>query len=361
MTSTPSALEAGRTGRKRSPASAPAPDERVAKRNLIAQTLSRPEVGAAIGALTVFVFFAVVAPPFTTTAGISTVLYGASTIGIMVVGVSLLMIGGEFDLSTGVAVISSALMASLFSWYFATNVWVGVGVALIASLSIGAINGLIFIKTKLPSFIVTLAMFLMLTGLNLALTRIIGGQVATPSISTMDGWESAQAIFASSISIFGVNFRITIFYWILLVALASFILLRTRIGNWIFAVGGDANAARAVGVPVTATKIGLFMGVGLCAWVLGMHQLFAFNTVQSGEGIGNEFLYIIGAVIGGCLLTGGYGSAIGGALGALIFGMASRGIIYAEWNPDWFRFFLGLMLLLATIVNLVVRRRFEKR
>lgn len=335
-------------------------DERVSTKGRLAQLMSRPEVGAAIGALAVFLFFTAVAPPFTTAAGISTVLYGASTIGIMVVGVSLLMIGGEFDLSTGVAVVSSALMASLFSWHFATNVWVGVAIALIASLSIGLINGLIFIKTKLPSFVVTLAMFLMLTGLNLALTRIIGGTVATPSISNMDGFESARSIFASSFSIFGLNIRITIVYWIVLVAIATFILLRTKVGNWIFAVGGDPNAARAVGVPVTATKIGLFMGVGFCAWVLGMHQLFAFNSVQSGEGIGNEFLYIIGAVIGGCLLTGGYGSAIGGALGALIFGMASRGIIYAEWNPDWFRFFLGLMLLLATIVNLVVRRRFEK-
>ena len=117
----------------------------------------------------------------------------------------------------------------------------------------------------------------------------------------------------------------------------------------------------AVGVPVAKTKIGLFMGVGLCGWLLGMHNLFAFDSVQSGEGVGNEFLYIIGAVIGGCLLTGGFGSAIGGALGALIFGIASRGIVYAEWNPDWFKFFLGLMLLLATIVNMYVRKRVERK
>jgi simple sugar transport system permease protein len=241
------------------------------------------------------------------------------------------------------------------------NVWVGVVLALVVSLGIGFINGWIQSRTKLPSFIVTLATFLMLTGLNLALTRAIGGAVSSPSISRMDGFSAAKAIFASSVSIAGVEVKITVFYWIVLVLIASWILLRTRVGNWIFSVGGDANAARAVGVPVTRTKIGLFMGVGFCGWLLGMHNLFAFDAVQSGEGVGNEFLYIIAAVIGGCLLTGGYGSAIGGAIGAFIFGMANKGIVYAQWNPDWFKFFLGLMLLMATIVNLIVKNRAERK
>jgi simple sugar transport system permease protein len=334
-------------------------DERVAKRNPFQKLLARPEVGALVGAIVLFVFFASVSQTFIQPNAFATVLYGSSTIGIMAVGVSLLMIGGEFDLSTGVAVISSALTASLFSWYFSTNVWVGVLLALAVSLSIGFINGWILIKTKLPSFIVTLATFLMLTGLNLGLTRLIGGSVSSPSISSMDGFDSARAIFASSVNIGGVEVNNTVFIWILMVALASWVLLRTQVGNWIFAAGGDANAARAVGVPVTRTKIGLFMAVGLCGWILGMHNLFAFDAVQSGEGVGNEFLYIIAAVIGGCLLTGGYGSAVGGAIGAFIFGMANKGIVYAQWNPDWFKFFLGLMLLLATIVNLIVKRRAE--
>lgn len=332
-------------------------DERVGRRNPLQKLLGRPEVGALVGAIVLFIFFAAVSQTFTQPNAFATVLYGSSTIGIMAVGVSLLMIGGEFDLSTGVAVISSALTASMFSWYFSMNVWVGVILALVVSLSIGFINGWILMKTKLPSFIVTLATFLMLTGLNLGLTRMIGGGVSSPSISTMDGYESAQAIFSSSVNIGGVEVKNTVFIWIALVAIASWVLLRTKVGNWIFAVGGDANAARAVGVPVKATKIGLFMAVGFCGWILGMHNLFAFDAVQSGEGVGNEFLYIIAAVIGGCLLTGGYGSAVGGAIGAFIFGMANKGIVYAQWNPDWFKFFLGLMLLLATIVNLIVKRR----
>ena len=334
-------------------------DERIARQNPFQKLLGRPEVGALVGAIVLFIFFASVSQTFIQPASFATVLYGSSTIGIMAVGVSLLMIGGEFDLSTGVAVISSALTASMFSWYFSMNVWVGVVLALLVSLGIGFINGWILMKTKLPSFIVTLATFLMLTGLNLGLTRMIGGGVSSPSISNMDGYKSAQAVFSSSVTIGGVAVINTVFIWIALVAVASWVLLRTKVGNWIFAVGGDANAARAVGVPVKATKIGLFMAVGFCGWVLGMHNLFAFDAVQSGEGVGNEFLYIIAAVIGGCLLTGGYGSAVGGAIGAFIFGMANKGIVYAQWNPDWFKFFLGLMLLLATIVNLIVKRRAE--
>ena len=342
------------------PVAPPGADERFRKRGPIGSLMARPEIGALVGALVVFAFFAVAAPTFTNPDSISTVLYGASTIGIMVVGVSLLMIGGEFDLSAGVAVITSALAASMFSWYFALNVWVGVAGGLVVSLLIGLVNGVLLMRTKLPSFIVTLAMFLMLIGLNLALTRLISGSVSSPPITALDGFGAAEAIFASSLPILGVDFNITILYWILLVAVASLILHKTKVGNWIFAVGGDENAARAVGVPVAKTKIGLFMGVGFCGWMLGMHNLFAFETVQSGAGVSNEFLYIIGAVIGGCLLTGGFGSAVGGAIGALIFGMASRGIVYAQWNPDWFKFFLGVMLLLATIINMSVRKRADK-
>ncbi|WP_053383174.1 ABC transporter permease [Leucobacter celer] len=339
---------------------APKADERLASGNWFTKFFTKPEAGATAAALVLFVMFAVVAPQFTQPSSLATTLYGASTVGIMALGVSLLMIGGEFDLSTGVGVISSALAASLFVYWFGTNVWVGVIVGLIFSLAVGFINGWLLIKTKLASFIVTLATFFMLTGLNLGVTRMITGGVASPSIAQWPGFESAAAVFASDIPIFGVRIKITVLYWILLVIVATWILRRTKVGNWIYASGGAPDAARAVGVPVARTKIGLYMGVGFCAWLLGMHNLFAFKTVQSGEGIGNEFLYIIAAVVGGCLLTGGYGSAIGGAIGALIYGMALKGVVYAEWNPDWLRFFLGAMLLGATVLNFWLQRRAAK-
>ncbi|MFE5933831.1 ABC transporter permease [Streptomyces sp. NPDC056470] len=334
-------------------------DERLLRTSPLRKFLARPELGSVVGAAAVFVFFSLVADGFLRASSLGTVFYAASTIGIMAVPVALLMIGGEFDLSAGVMVTTSALISSMFSYQMTANVWVGVGVSLLVTLAIGVFNGVMLTRTKLPSFIITLGTFLMLTGLNLGFTKLISGTVSTKSIADMEGFPSAKKLFASQVTIGGVDLKVTILWWLGLVALATWILLRTRFGNWIFAVGGGADAARAVGVPVVRTKIGLYMGVAFCAWISGQHLLFSFDVVQSGEGVGNELIYIIAAVIGGCLITGGYGSAIGSAVGAFIFGMTSKGIVYAEWNPDWFKFFLGAMLLLATLLNAWIRRRVE--
>jgi simple sugar transport system permease protein len=336
-------------------------DERIKERNRLQRLLIRPEMGALIGAVAIFVFFFVVAQPFRNADSLTNVLYGSSTIGIMACAVALLMIGGEFDLSAGVAVTTSSLAASMLAYNLHLNLWIGAGLALIVSLAIGLFNGYLVMKTKIPSFLITLGTLLMLTGANIAVTKLVTGQGATASISDMQGWNSARAVFASELTVFGVPVRITVVWWLLFTIVATYVLFKTRVGNWIFAVGGDQESARAVGVPVTTVKIGLFMFVGFSAWFLGMHYLFSFNTVQSGQGAGQEFIYIIAAVIGGCLLTGGYGTAIGAAIGALIFGMVDKGIVYAGWEPDWFKFFMGVMLLLAVIANNAFRNYAAKR
>jgi simple sugar transport system permease protein len=322
--------------------------------------LLRPEMGSLLGALLVFLIFWSVAEPIRSLHAFSTVLYASSTIGIMVVGVGLLMIGGEFDLSTGVGVITGALSASIFTYQLSLNVWAGVIFSLAVMLLVGFVNGFLVTMTKIHSFLITLGMMLMLFGLNLTVTKLITGQVATSSISDMDGFALGEKIFASTIDIGGMPVRITVLWWLLFVAIATWVLLRTKVGNWIYAAGGDPEAARAVGVPVTATKIGLSMTVGFCAWFSGMHLLFAFDTVQSGGGITNELIYIVAAVIGGCLLTGGYGTAIGAAIGAFIYGMTTQGIVFAGWDSNLVKFFLGVMLLLAVMMNMWVRRQAEK-
>jgi simple sugar transport system permease protein len=337
----------------------PAQDERVAQRSTLGRLLARPETGALAGAIVIFIIFFIVAPPFREPSSLATVLYVSSTYGIPAVAVALLMIGGEFDLSAGVAVTSSALVAAMLSYELSANMWVGIAVALVAALIIGFINGYLVVKTGIPSFLVTLGTFFMLRGLNLAVTKIVTGNVATNDVSNIQGFELGRKVFASTFTVGGVGIRVTLLWWILFVIIATWVLLRTHIGNWIFAVGGSAPSSRAVGVPVNKVKIGLFMTVGFLAWFTGMHILFDFNTVQSGVGVGNEFIYIVAAVVGGCLLTGGYGSVIGAAIGALIFGMTNQGIVYAGWNPDWFYFFLGALLLGAILFNNFIRSRAE--
>ena len=176
-------------------------DERVKERNRLQRLLIRPEMGAAIGAVAIFVFFLFVAPPFRSPEALATVLYASSTIGIMAVAVALLMIGGEFDLSSGVAVTTSSLAASMLAYNLHLNLWAGAGLALIVALAVGFFNGYLVMKTKIPSFLITLGTLLMLTGINLAATKLISGQVATPSVNDMQGWASAQKVFSSSFTI----------------------------------------------------------------------------------------------------------------------------------------------------------------
>lgn len=318
--------------------------------------LARPEIGALVAAIVIFIFFLIVAPAFRSAESFFTVLYQSSTIGIVAVAVGMLMIGGEFDLSAGVIVTTAGLVNSMLCFQLGLNLWVGAIVSLLFCLAIGFLNGYLVMRTGIPSFLITLGTFFVLQGANLGVTKLVTGSVPSSDISHLDGFNSLSAIFSSSFKIGSVTVWGTVLWWILFILLSAWILQRTRIGNWIYAVGGAAPSARAVGVPVTKVKIGLFMAVSFLGWFIGMHTLYRFNTLQAGNGVGNEFLYIIAAVVGGTLLTGGFGNAFGVAIGAFIFGMTSLGIVYAGWDPNWFKAFLGVMLLLAVMVNLYIKK-----
>ena len=150
------------------------------------------------------------------------------------------------------------------------------------------------------------------------------------------------------------------FLWFIAVTLvATYVLGKTKFGSWTFAVGGNKQAARQVGVPAARTKTQLFMIVTAGAWLVGLLLAFCLNTIQSGTGNGLEFEYIIAAVVGGTALTGGYGSAFGAAIGAFIMAMARQGIPAARWNSDWRFAFLGMILLGAVIANNFIRKQAE--
>ncbi|GAA3398001.1 ABC transporter permease [Cryptosporangium minutisporangium] len=341
-------------------ATATAADERVSGSSALGKVFKRPEVGALVAAIAVFVFFAVTTDTFATASGASTWLRSASTIGIMAVAVALLMIGGEFDLSAGAMTGFTGLAVGVMTTEWGLNIWAAMLVSLVLALGIGLLNGVLVMRTGLPSFIVTLGTFFVLQGINLAAVKAIIGQVAIQGMTNVPFYDQPHALFGSNVEIAGGRVYASVFWWILVTAVATWVLLKTRVGNWIFAVGGAQISARQVGVPVARTKIGLFMTTAGAGWLVGMLLLFTTSTVQSNTGVGQEFIYIICAVVGGCLLTGGYGSAVGAALGALIYGMTNQGIVYAGWDNNWLKAFLGVMLLGAVLLNEAVRRRAER-
>jgi simple sugar transport system permease protein len=321
--------------------------------------LVKPELGSLIGAVVILAFFSVQSDVFRSLGGVANWLDVASTLGIMAVAVALLMIGGHFDLSAGVMTGTTALTVGIVAVQLHQDIWVAIIAALVLALMIGLLNGWLVTRTGLPSFIITLGTFLMLQGLNLGLTKLFTGTVLVRGIADAPGYHSAELLLGSTFSLFGQPFRVAVVWWLLAAAVASWVLLRTPFGNWVFATGGDEVASRNVGVPAQRTTIVLFMTTAAAAWLVGSITAVRLTSVQANTGTGQELIYIVAAVIGGCLLTGGFGSAIGASLGALVFGMTQQGIVYLRWDADWFYFFLGAMLLLAVLTNRLVRRYAE--
>ena len=258
---------------------APAADERVSQHAGLARVLRRPEVGAAVAAIAIAVYFTATTEAFAKPGGISTWLFTSSQIGIMAVAVALLMIGGEFDLSAGAMVGTTGLVTGIMMTKWGVSVWVAILVSLLIAVLLGALNGFLVMRTGLPSFIVTLGTFFVLQGVNLAVTKILIGKVSVTGLRDVADFTQGQQIFGSFVKIdLGGTLPLTIyaatFWWVAVTAVAMWVLLRTRAGNWIFAVGGAQTSARQVGVPVFRTKVGLFVTTAVAGWLVGMLSLF---------------------------------------------------------------------------------------
>ena len=339
-------------------AASPVPkDERLVKRSFLTRMLNRPELGAVAGAIVVWIFFAIIAGDrgFLTLRGAATYLEVSAELGILAVAVALLMIGGEFDLSIGSIVGVVGMTITVLAVHFGWSLWLAISVALLVAWAIGYFNGWMVVRTGLPSFIITLGTLFIFRGATIGITRRITGRTQLGGLDDVAGYGLAKTIFASDIVIGGAKFSVSIIWWILLVILGVWILRQTQFGNWIFGVGGSQTAARQVGVPVRRVKILLFMGTATAAWLLATIQAINFTGSDTLRGTQSEFEAIIAVVIGGNLLTGGYGSVIGAAFGALIFGIVKQGIVFAGVDADWFMVFMGVMLLVAVLINNFIR------
>src|ERR671932_1332809 len=264
------------------------PDERLVRVGFLSRLLTRPDIGALLGAIAVFFAFAYFARAvnWLSDPGIAAGWTDqAAQYGITAVPVALLMIGGEFDLSAGVMIGSSGLLLGYLTTHAGMNIWPAIVVVLLFGLAIGLINGLTVVRTKPPRFIVTLATFFVLQGVNSAGTLKLTGGTSIHNLDEASGYDSASRWFASTF--WSPNdFKVKVLWWIGITLVGAWLLAKTRFGNWIFSAGGDPVAARNVGVPVVRTKIMLFMMTSGVAALMGIIETFELRSMQAKEGVG---------------------------------------------------------------------------
>ena len=334
-------------------------DERMVTASRLTRLLRRPELGALMGAVVIYAMFAIVDTTgvFATINGTARWTDVAATIGIVAVPVALLMIAGEFDLSAGVMIGTSGLLCGLLTTEYGIPMWPAILLTFAFAACIGLINGWLVMLTGLPSFIVTLAMFFSLRGINLGVTKALTDTVRVAGIGDVDGFDSAAKVFA--LDVLGP---------LRLPDRRGLVDRHHDRGHG----GPDHDPVRQLdlrrrrrqergpqhrrpGAPHQDHACSSC--TSMAAALVGIISLTRLQSMQAGQGIGEEFTFIIAAVVGGCLLTGGYGSAIGASIGASIIGMAFIGIAYAGWNTDWPWLFLGVILFAAVLVNTFISKR----
>jgi simple sugar transport system permease protein len=307
--------------------------------------IRRPETGSFLGLVAVFLFFSVFGGEnFMSSGGAASWLNVASELGIIALPIGLLMIAGHLDLSVGSVLPASSMTIAILSGHYHAPIIIGIAAALGLGLVVGFVNGLLVVRTKLPSFVVTLATLFAVAGLTLGLSVILTGSTSV----ALTAPPVAKGLLGDFVD---GKFQVTIFWWIAAVIVVGFILNYTRYGNWILAVGGDAVSARNAGIPTDGLTIALFMSSGLSAAFVGMSQAILYNSAQVAAGQSFIFNSIIAVVIGGVLLTGGYGSAVGIVLGTLTFSIVNQGIFYTGFDANWASLIIGVLLLLAVLMN----------
>ena len=298
-----------------------------------------------INLILVIIFFSFLSERFLTLENFASILTITAELGIVAIGVAFLMIAGEFDLSVGsVYAVAPMVLATL--WEQGIDPFLGLILSLLISSSIGFINGYITLKTDIPSFLTTLGTMMFFRGVLLATT---GG---FPIYA-----KGTHLLFLLLNSRLFKDFRSSAIWLVIIAIIFTLILTKTRYGNWVFAVGGNKEAARAVGIPVKKVKLVNFVISGLLAGLAGIISFSRFKIVDPTLGEGLELEAIAAAVIGGCLLSGGHGSIVGTFVGTLLTASINTGLVLIGAPPYWYRAFIGLILVIATIINMLILKK----
>ena len=358
--------------------------DRLKHESTLIRLLRKPEAGAFVVMMVVVVLIAIASKGNAFNAlGIRNNLAIISQFGIIATGAALLMIAGEFDLSIGSMIgFAGMSMAMMLKWGLPFGMGEATPVSaffitLCMTLFLGWLIGTIVVRSGLSSFIVSLGFLFGLRGLTEVSFRLINQSTQISGLqdfkeeslfARMFGGESFTWAYDLAYMlgfnlnrkgeqwVTGVDARVV---WWLAIALAAYILLsRTQLGNWIYATGDNKESARANGVPVDRVKVGLFMTTAFCATIFAACQVFDTNTADASKGNLKELEAIAIAVVGGTLMTGGFGSVIGVAFGAVTFGLVANAVFYIPWiDGSFYRVFVGVVLLAAVFANERIRKR----
>jgi simple sugar transport system permease protein len=319
--------------------------ERKSASSSIKDFFRSPAAGAFMGFVAVFILFSIFgySRNFLSIAGVTTWVNFASLVGMIAIPVGFLMIAGELDISTGAVLPAATMTVAIICEHYKMPVVLGVAAALAIGALIGFVNGFIVTRTRVPSFIVTLATLFAVAGITLFLSIFFINN--TNSFYHAPAW--AKSLFGGKI----YGFNSSVLWWAGLIAAFSFFLHYSPKGSWVFALGGDQESARNAGIPVARMKIGLFMLCSTSAAFAGVLQVMTFSSATSQANFGLIFNTIIAVVVGGVLLTGGFGTVMGIVFGVLTLSIVTQAIGFTDIDRNLSFLIIGVMLLIAVLLN----------
>jgi simple sugar transport system permease protein len=385
--------------------------DRLQKENWFQRTVRRPEIGAFIVMMIIILALAIASNGKAFNAlGLKNNIAIIAQLGIIATGAALLMIAGEFDLSIGPMIAFAGMsIAIMMKWGLPFGLgeatpFLAFLITLIMTLAFGWLIGTIVVRSGLSSFIVTLAFWFFLRGLTEVCFRLInqntnvsglpdfkkeswfaeqmggevfgwffdawywiGTKVSAGLEFTGDMTKSEKLDLINYLSFLNINrkmeqwvtgFDARLLWFIIIAGAAWYVLARTQLGSWIYATGDNKESARANGVPVNRVKVGLFMFSAFCATIFATCQVFDTNSSDAAKGMFKELEAIAIAVVGGILMTGGFGTIVGVIFGAITFGLVANAVFFIPWiDGAWFRVFVGTVLLAAVFANERIRKR----
>ncbi len=306
--------------------------------------LSQPEISALVMLLVVMAGFALYAPQFASSANTRVILFAVPELGIVALGVGILMIAGEFDLSVGSVFALVPMVIVVGMGRFGLDPTLAITLGLASALLVGYVNGWITLTFGIPSFVTTLGMLFIVR----SIATVLSGGFPPPFPS-----DTPTGLFVADLGLF----RSSMLWFVALILILAVMLHATNLGNWIYATGGQRQAADDMGIDTRRVKLFCFMLCSLVAGFAGMITTFRLRSALPSLGEGLELQAIAAAVIGGTALSGGIGSVVGFVIGTLLIRVIDNGLVMARIDANWFRFAIGALTILAVILNTTLRAR----